>query len=136
MANALYGKAKESLLSGEINLTSNTVKFLMVSSDYVVAIDTHEYVSDIGAGNIVARSGELDNKTVTLGVFDADNETVDEYGSSGFDYIILYTDSGVDATSRLLAYIDTADGLPVPTTTGTATVILQWSNEASKIFAL
>lgn len=136
MANALYGKAKESLLSGEVDLTSNTVKFLMVSSDYVVAIDTHEFVSDIGSGNIVARSGELDNKTVTLGVFDADNETVEEYGNSGFEYVILYADSGNDATSRLLAYIDTADGLPVAATNGTASVAIQWSNAASKIFAL
>lgn len=136
MANALYGKAKESLLSGEIDLTSNTVKFLMVSSDYVVAINTHEYVSDIGTGNIVARSGELDNKTVTLGVFDAGNETVEEYGNSGFDYIILYADSGIDTTSRLLAYIDTADGLPVEATVGTSTIAIQWSNDASKIFAL
>lgn len=136
MANALYGKAKESLLSGEVDLPSNAVKFLMVSSDYVVAIDTHEFVSDIGSGNIVARSGELDNKSVTLGVFDADNETVEEYGNSGFEYLILYVDSGNDTTSRLLAYIDTADGLPVAATNGVASIALQWSNEASKIFAL
>lgn len=136
MAYALYGKAKESLLSGEVDLTSDAVKFLMVSSDYVVAVDTHEFVSDIGSGNIVARSGELDNKTVTLGVFDADNESVEEYGNSGFEYLILYVDSGSDATSRLLAYIDTADGLPVAATDGVASIAIQWSNEASKIFAL
>jgi len=136
MANALYGKAKESLLSGEVDLSSDAVKFLMVSSDYVVAVDTHEFVSDIGSGNIVARSGELDNKTVTLGVFDADNESVEEYGNSGFEYLILYVDSGSDATSRLLAYIDTADGLPVAATDGVASIAIQWSNEASKIFAL
>ena len=136
MANALYGKAKESLLSGEVDLPSDAVKFLMVSSDYVVAIDTHEFVSDIGSGNIVARSGELDNKSVTLGVFDADNKSVEEYGNSGFEYLILYVDSGSDATSRLLAYIDTADGLPVAATDGVASIAIQWSNEASKIFAL
>lgn len=136
MANAIYKKAKESFLKSEIDLIDDVVKLLFVSSDYVVDIDSHQYVSDIGSENIVARSEALDSKTVTLGTFDADNETVEDYGTSGFSYVILYADSGSDSSSELIAYIDTAQGLPVVATSSTVSIAIEWSNDASKIFTL
>jgi hypothetical protein len=61
---------------------------------------------------------------------------VSNYGTSGFSYVILYRDTGSDSTSDLIAYIDTADGLPVPETTSTISIAIDWSNEGSKIFTL
>lgn len=136
MANALYGKGKESLLKGEIDLVNAEAKVLLVASSYAVDIDNHQFVSDVGLSNIVNRSDKLDNATVTLGVFDAENETIEDYGNSGFHYLIIYIDSGDDTTSRLLVYIDTATGLPVTSTDNTISITIQWSDLASKIFAL
>jgi hypothetical protein len=136
MANSLYATAKESFLAGEIDLTQNNVKLLLVKSGYIVDLSGHMFVSDIDSSYIAGRSSILDNVSITLGVFDADNETIEKYGNTGFSYIIIYTDSGNDSTSRLIAYIDTADGLPVEATLADATVIINWSNTIYKIFSL
>jgi len=136
MANALYNTAKEAFLSGELDLTQGNVKVLLVRNNYVVDLNSDSFVSDIPSAYVAARSTILNNVTVTLGTFDASNETVDEYGNSGFSYLIIYVDTGDDFTSRLVAYIDTATGLPVESTSANVSIILNWSNEASKIFTL
>ena len=48
--------------------------------------------------------------------------------------LVIYQDSGVSATSRLIAYIDTATGLPVTPNGGNITVT--WDNGANRIFKL
>ena len=136
MSNILYSLAKESLLKGEINLVNNDVKVLLVKNSYTLNADTHQFVADIGNENIAARSTVLDGKSVTLGTFDAENETVENYGTSGFSYIIIYVDTGDDSTSLLLAYIDTAIGLPVQSTSSEVSITIQWSDLSNKIFTL
>jgi len=136
MSNILYSLAKESLLKGEINLVNDDVKVLFVKNSYTLNADIHQFVADIGNENIAARSTVLDGKSVTLGTFDAENETVENYGTSGFSYIIIYVDTGDDSTSPLLAYIDTATGLPVQSTSSEVSITIQWSDLSSKIFTL
>ena len=48
--------------------------------------------------------------------------------------IDIYQDSGVEATSRLIANIDAATGLPV-TPNGTD-ITVQWDSGANRIFKL
>jgi len=136
MSNILYSLAKESLLKGEINLVNDDLKVLFVKNSYTLNADIHQFVADIGNENIAARSTVLDGKSVTLGTFDAENETVENYGTSGFSYIIIYVDTGDDSTSPLLAYIDTATGLPVQSTSSEVSITIQWSDLSSKIFTL
>ena len=136
MANSLYNTAKESFLAGEIDLTQGNVKILLIKSEYAVDLNSHMFVSDIDSSYIVGRSTILDNVSITMGTFDADDEIIENYGNTGFSYIVIYTDSGNDSTSRLVAYIDTADGLPVEATLADATVIVNWSNTIYKIFSL
>jgi len=136
MSNALYNTAKEAFLSGDLDLTEGNVKILLVKDSYIVDLNSHTFVSDISAEFIAGRSGILDNTTVNLGVFDADNELVSEYGNSGFSYMVIYTDTGADNTSRLVAYIDTAEGLPVEATLADASLVINWNDTASKIFSL
>ena len=47
---------------------------------------------------------------------------------------MLYRDTGVEATSALIAYIDTATGLPITPNGGD--IIVNWDNGANKIFRL
>jgi hypothetical protein len=135
MANVLYPKFKESLLSQSpsVDMDTHTIKLLLmkVAQAYNAA---HQYVADLTAGNIVARSPQLTSPTVTDGVFDAADVTFTTPTAGLSCFFLLYRDTGADATSSLIAYLDTGTNLPV-TTTG-ADVTCQWSNAATKIFAL
>ena len=136
MANALYKKAKEGLLEGLFDLTDNNIKVALVKNSYSVNLDTHEFLSDIAEAAVAATTGLLTGKTTASGVFDADNITVENYGTSGFAYLVFYKDTGTRSTSRLLAYIDTATGLPVASTVDPISITINWSNEQYKIFSL
>jgi len=136
VANQLYKNIKEDFLSGSINLTTISIKVALVKSGYVMDIDNDQYLSDIGSSNIAATSDVLTSISITDGVFDAENETVAEYGTEGFDYLVIFEDTGTSNTSRLIAYIDTGDGLPVNSSNGTISITIQWSDLVSKIFAL
>jgi hypothetical protein len=73
-------------------------------------------------------------KTVTLGVADAADITYSSVSGSACAYIIIYKDSGVSATSPLIAKIDDYTGLPVTPNGGNITV--SWPNDSNKIFKL
>ena len=135
MANALYAKAKEALLEGLLDLTDDSIKVALVRSTYVVNLSSHQYYSDI-ASHVAATSSVLSDRTTNNGIFDADNITIEDYGTSGFNYIIIFKDTGNSATSRLIAYIDTAAGLPVSSSSSTISVTINWSDTVSKIFSL
>lgn len=136
MANALYDKGREAFLTGSINWEADTIKVALVRGYTFSA--SHEYLSDItgaGGGTIVATSAALTSKTPTAGVADAADFTWSAVGTgAACAYIIIYKDTGVAGTSRLIAYIDTATGLPVTPNGGDITVT--WDSGANKIFKL
>lgn len=136
MANFIYKKAKESFLKGEINLYSNTIKVLILNNSYNPNAETHQFVSDINSSYIEARSSALNNKSVVLGVFDADDIDISDYSGNSFNALALYVDSGSDSTSRLVAYIDTSTGLPFSTANTSAVVTIVWNNDSTKIISL
>jgi hypothetical protein len=83
----------------------------------------------------VATSANLTTKTTTGGVFDADDVTFTAVATgSTVTQMVLYQDTGVAGTSRLIALFDTVTGLPIPTNGGD--LLVSWSNGASKIFSL
>ena len=83
----------------------------------------------------VAVSGALVNKTFVNGVFDADDVTINSVTGDQSEALILYQHTGVDATSRLIAFWDTGvSGLPF--TPNGSNVVITWSAGAAKIFAL
>ena len=135
MANALYGLGRQGFLDGSIDWDTHNIKIVLGdAADYVVAIDTHQFLSSIAAAARVATSANLANKTVTLGVADADDVLLSSVTGDPSEFIAIYMDSGVEGTSRLIAYIDTATGLPVTPNGGNITV--QWDAGANRIFKL
>jgi hypothetical protein len=134
MANALYGKGRDKFLNGSINWTSDTIKAILVdNADYTVAIDTHEWLSDVTVAGRVA-TASLAGKSSALGVADANDTVFSSVTGDSVESIVLYKDTGVEGTSALIAYIDSATGLPVTPNGGDITV--QWDNGANKIFKL
>lgn len=136
MSNFIYGKAKESLLKGEINLISNQIKILLVDNTYVPSENVHQYVSDVSAGSIKDRSDALQNVSVTLGIVDANDVAIADYPGDAFSAVIGYQVGSSDANSRLIFYVDTATGLPFTGASSTSPVTIMWENGANKIIAL
>jgi hypothetical protein len=134
MANALFDGGREGVLDGSISVSSGTVKALLATAGYTPNTATHRNVSDVGSGNIVARSSAFTSKSETGGVFDAADVTFPAVTGATCPYIVFYIDSGSDATSRLIGVIDTATGLPVTPNGGDITIT--WDNGTNRIFKL
>ena len=134
MANALYLKAKEKFLNGAINMVSDDIKVVLVdTADYIYS-SAHEFLSSIPSAARVSTSSNLVNKSITNGIFDADDVTFSAVSGDVSEALVIYKDSGDAATSPLIAYIDTATGLPITPNTGN--IVVQWDSGVNKIFAL
>lgn len=109
MANQLYPKAKEAFLGALIDMDTDDIRACLARTAYNAS---HQFLSDIT--DIVATSSQLTSPTITNGVFDtADIVYPTVAAGASTPYIILYKSTGVAGTSRLIAHIDTATGLPV-----------------------
>lgn len=140
MANQLYTKAKQSMLGGELNLSSNVVTIALVDTDIYTFNVAHQFRSSVPNTAVVA-TANLVSKTITDGVFDANDAEFPFVTGANCEALILYHNTGNaendgarQADSNLVAYIDTATGLPVLPNGGNITV--KFSDGASKIFAL
>lgn len=135
MANSLYAKGREGFLDGSIDWDTNTIKVVLVdTADYTVNLSTHDNLDDVPSGARVAVSGALASKTVTDGVADAADFTFTAVSGDPCEALVIYKDTGTESTSRLIAYIDTATGLPVTPNGGD--IAVAFDNGANKIFKL
>ena len=147
MGNALYGKAREAFLGGGATMDWDTdnIKLLLVdTTDYSVSIDVNQYVNKDTIPNAArvtnGLSGNFVSKTITLGVADAADVTLSTVSGEECEAIVIGNDGGEGFVSQsgvadlLIAYIDTATGLPVTPNGGDITV--QWDSGASKVFKL
>jgi len=135
MANQLYPKAKEDFLAGNLNLSTNTITLALVDTDIYTFNSAHEDRADIPNSAVVSEAN-LVSTTITSGVFDANDPTFVSVTGANCEALVLYhTDTqGGNTSSRLIAYIDTATGLPILPNGGDITV--RFSSGASKIFAV
>jgi len=135
MANALYDHSREGFLDGSIDWDTDDIRAILIdAADYTVNLATDDNLDDIPAAARVAVSAALTGKTVTAGVADADDVTWSAVTGDQSEAIVLYKHTGVESTSRLIAYIDSATGLPVTPNGGDIKV--EWAATADKIFKL
>ena len=133
MANALYLKAKESFLNGSINMVANTVTIALVDTGVYTFSSSHQFRNEVSNSAVIS-STTLTNKTITNGVFDADDATFSSVTGANCEALLIFQDTGIQTTSRLVAYIDSATGLPILPNGGDISVA--FSSGSSKIFAL
>lgn len=135
MANALYDLGRNSFLNGDIDYTSDTVDlYLIDTDDYTVNLASHQFLTSVPAGSRVANA-TLVGKSTAAGVADANDTVFSSVSGDVSEALILVKDTGAEATSNLIAYIDTASaGLPVTPNGGDITVT--WDSGANKIFKL
>lgn len=135
MANSMYAKGLEGFLDGSIDWDTDSIKAVLVDdAAYTVNLATDQFLSDIPSGARIATSSALATKTVVGGVADAADTTLTAVTGATVERIVLFKDSGVAGTSRLILSIDTGTNLPVTPNGGDITV--QWDNGANKIFKL
>lgn len=137
MPNTVYAKAKQALLEGDLDLTSQTLRVLFINKSlYTPNFLTDQYVSDISSSAIVFRTANITGVTAENGILDAIDVLEDSYSGTGFSAIILYQVGSSDANSRLIFFIDESEGLPFTGTGESLLLTLQWNNESGKILSL
>lgn len=141
MASAVYDKFREACLTktGPSYSTGN-IKVAFVSTKYTFSA-AHQFLSSITTTQMTKKSTtNLASKTITNGVANAANQTLvavpanTPYASAIIKSIVLYRDTGSSGTSELIAYIDTATGLPF--TPAGINYTIAWSTGVNKIFKL
>lgn len=134
MANALYPKWKEQLLqfTANNNVSAGTVKVALIDTGTYTYSASDQFYSSASAA-AVGTPQTLGSKTFTNGVFDAADVTFTAVTGASIEALIIWIDTGSNATSPLVAYIDTSvTGLPVTPNGGDISIV--WN--ASGIFAL
>lgn len=127
MSNKLYPQAKLKLTSGQIDLSSDTLKLALVKNTYSYSA-AHATLADLGShvlgsealtGVALAVSGEHV-------VLSADNVRFEglEAGNT-CRAVVLFKDTGTASTSPLIAIYDTGMGLPF--VTSGSPQIIEWS---------
>jgi hypothetical protein len=138
MSNLLYPKFKEAALSGNINLPTADIRAIMCDfADYTYS-PAHQYLNQVPLAARVGVSGSLTGKTVTDGVFDADDTTILAVSGDPIEGVLLYIHTGTESTSRLVSLHDhNPDGVtPISFTPSGTNVLITWPNDAGRIFAL
>jgi hypothetical protein len=137
VANGLFAAYRTSVLTAPVNLGSATIKAMFIDhADDTPVIATDDFINDIASAArvpAIASCPTLGTKTtgtVAAGVFDAADTTFTTLSGDQSESLILFEDSGSEATSDLIAFWDTATGLPL--TPNGADVTVVWN--ASGIF--
>lgn len=134
MANSLYDAGRDAFANGDIDWVNDDIRAILVdTNDYSVDLATHNALDDIVSGARVATAA-LSGKSTSAGVCDASDVTFSTVSGDQSEALVLYKHTGVESTSILIAYIDTATGLPV--TPGGGDITITWDNGANKIFKL
>lgn len=131
--NSFYDKARKRSVEGGLGWLTGNIKALLVSASYTPDLANDEFVSTIvSSGGILQRSGNFTTKTDPAGILNADTITFPlvPTGNVG-KYVVLYRDTGADATSELIICDDTGQNFPV--TTDGADISCQWSSGPNKI---
>lgn len=139
MASAAYNKGKFLLLNGSINLTSDTIKVMLVSSAYTFNAD-HNFVSDVSANEIsvtnytggfggggrqtVGTKTFTEDDTNDWAYFDAADNVWTALGAGAtIGGAILIKEITNDAASPLIAFLDLTD-----TATNGGDITIAWNS--------
>lgn len=135
MADVIYNSFKRDIMNGAIDLDTDTIKVMLVTSSYIPDQDAHTKRSDIanevvGSG-YVAGGSALTGNTVTVdntgneGVFDADDVSWPTSTITARGAVLYKSRGGVASADELICYLDF--GADKVSTSGEFS--LQWNAE-------
>ena len=135
--STLYLKGIEQAFLGNIDCENDTIKLKYMATSYTPNAGTDAFLSDVSASEASGAPTEtLANVDIRIDAgnsrveFDADDVTENSI-TTATDKFIVYKDTGVEATSPLIACIDIAEGTLAPVA-GTISVTFN----AEGIFAI
>lgn len=137
MANAIYPKYKQSVLSADASVdllqsTANVAPYVaMVSSSYTYS-STHQYYSDLAG--VQGTDQQITSPATTSGTFSGANVTFTSVTGSTVVALVIYRkNAGANTTWRLVLFEDTSvTGLPVTPNGGN--IVITWNG--SGIFTI
>lgn len=133
MANTLYDFCRQRFLEAQLNWMTDTIKVLLVDTGaYTPQTSVHQYLADIPISARIAGPVTLTAKATTGGAADGADVTFPSVTGASIEAIVIYADTGTESTSPLIAYIDTATGLPITPNGGD--IIVTWDNGTNRIF--
>lgn len=133
MANTLFDFARQRFLEAQLNWMTDTIKVILVDTGaYTPQTAVHQYLADIPISARIAGPVTLTSKTTTGGAADAADVTFTSVSGPSIEAIVIFSDTGTESTSPLIAWIDTATGLPITPNGGD--IIVTWDNGTNKIF--
>jgi hypothetical protein len=135
MANALFDPGREGFLNGTIDWDTDTIEYLLVRGYTFTA--SHKFETDMtGAGGTIVQRVTGAGQTATNGVADSTTDPVWATVTAGASIaaIVVLSNKGSAATNRLIAFIDTATGLPVTPNGGNITLVID--NGTNRLFKL
>lgn len=142
MANVLYDVGRNYFLNGSINWLTNAIRVGLVSivnqpTAYVFNASLDTVYASVPTGARVGMSvASVGGKTATSGIADGNDTVFSAVSGPTVGAILIFSSTGTANGSDwpLIAYIDTATGLPVGPNGGDLTV--QWDNTTNRIFKL
>lgn len=140
MANALHDKGRNAFLQGSINWVADEIHGQLICivnapTGYTFNASLDEFFASVPTAARVGFSApSLAAKTATSGIADANDTVFSAVSGPTVSAIVIYKQGAAATSSPLIAYIDTATGMPVQPNGGDITV--QWDSGTNKIFKL
>lgn len=139
MANIKYNTAGKAIAKNDLDTVSFKVMFC--NPAYTPDPDTEVFLSDIVA-NRAAGTTDL-AVTLTINVDNTDNRTEFDFTdavtgtvTATTNAVVLYIDTGVEATSELLTYNELVNGAGTPTTFNVVAGVLTATVDADGLFSI
>lgn len=131
MTNALFTPYKQNLLG-----LGTRVDFDAPDDIRLIAVDhaddtpnpaTDDFLDDITGAAIVGTATLAGEAILSAGAFDSNDPVFTALTGDQFESLVLYKHTGTGSTSNLLAFYDTATGLPFTPSGGDVTVVVHAS---------
>lgn len=133
--NGLFDSGRQKFLEGTIHWLTDTIKVVLYDQDDGHPQDSWDFYDDVVVAGRVKVSDALQSPSSTAGVADAEDVTLATVVGDECEWLIIFSDTGGgDGTDPLIAYIETATGLPVTPNGGDIQIV--WDSGSNKIFRL
>jgi hypothetical protein len=136
MANVQYPLGRSAVLRGEVDWESDTFKVALLDNGYTWNA-AHEFLTDL-AGAVLAEATLTGCTVLPDGIADADDSSVSGLNAPDVaTSVVIYKDTGVPGTSRLIAYLNENDDTTLINRVGDGTpVAIAWSASATRVFRI
>lgn len=114
MSNAMIASGKDALLGADVDLLVDNIAFDLGDAGTYTPNPATETFRTPWAGAVGSTTANLGSKSLTSGVFDAADTLFPSVpNATSYEWIMLYFNTGVDATAQGLVFLDIQTGLPI-----------------------